>query len=47
MAKQYEGSEKKEERLGQLNPQFVAWLMGYPLAWADTRAEFALSLLKG
>ena len=24
---------------GGLNPQFVAWLMGYPLAWTDTRAE--------
>jgi hypothetical protein len=29
---------------GQLNPQFTAWLMGYPLAWTDTRAEFVLSL---
>jgi hypothetical protein len=48
-----EGKISEEERRsmrsgngGQLNPQFVAWLMGYPLAWTDTRAEFALSLTK-
>jgi hypothetical protein len=32
---------------GQLNPQFVAWLMGYPLAWTDMRAEFAITLTEG
>jgi hypothetical protein len=32
---------------GQLNPMFVAWLMGYPLAWADTRADLQISLIKG
>ena len=24
---------------GQLNPTWVEWLMGYPLAWTDLRAE--------
>jgi hypothetical protein len=49
-----EGKITEEERRsmrsgngGQLNPQFVAWLMGYPLAWTDMRVEFAISLTKG
>jgi hypothetical protein len=49
-----EGKITEEERKsmrsgngGQLNPQFVAWLMGYPLAWTDMRAEFAITPTRG
>jgi hypothetical protein len=31
---------------GTLNPQFVEWLMGYPLAWTDTRGELQLNLTR-
>jgi hypothetical protein len=39
IAKEYESSKKKEERLGQLNPMWVEWLMGYPLGWTDLKAS--------
>ena len=32
--------------IGQLNPQFVEWLMGYPINWTDIRADYQISLLK-
>jgi hypothetical protein len=32
---------------GRLNPQWVAWLMGYPLAWTDTRADLHIRLSSG
>jgi len=32
---------------GQLNPQFVEWLMNYPMNWTDTRADFQISLSTG
>ena len=32
---------------GQLNPQFVEWLMGYPLNYTDTRVDLRLSLTIG
>lgn len=38
--------QDREQMSGQLNPQFVSWLMGYPLAWTDTRADLQLSLTK-
>jgi hypothetical protein len=38
-AKHFEGSEIKEERLGQLNPTWVEWLMGFPLGWTDLNAS--------
>jgi hypothetical protein len=31
---------------GQLNPQFVEWLMGYPLNYTDTRDDLRLSLIR-
>ncbi len=31
MAKEFEGSKKREERLGQLNPDWVCWLQGWPI----------------
>lgn len=39
IAKQCEGSDIKEERLGQLNPTWVEWLMGFPLGWTDLSAS--------
>ena len=53
VAKQYERSEAKEERLGQLNPDWVEALMGYPQGWTDikkessTEADFPASWLDG
>lgn len=38
--------ETPDQTIGQLNPQFVAWLMGYPLAWTDTRADLQVSLTR-
>jgi hypothetical protein len=35
LAKQGEGSDKKEERLGQLNPSWVEWLMNWPIGWSS------------
>ena len=35
MASDFKGSQVKEERLGQLNPMWVEWLMGYPSGWTD------------
>ena len=52
VGKYYKGQKQKDltyqvaRNGGQLNPQFVAWLMGYPLAWSDMRADLQLSLIK-
>jgi len=37
---------KMEGTTGQLNPQFVEWLMGYPLNYTDTRDDLRLSLIR-
>ena len=39
VAKQYEGSDVREQRLGQLNPDWVEALMGYPQGWTDIDIE--------
>ena len=31
---------------GSLNPAWECWLMGYPLAWTDLRADYQISLIK-
>jgi hypothetical protein len=35
LAKENEDSEVPAERLGQLNPDWVEWLMGLPTGWTD------------
>jgi hypothetical protein len=39
-------SHGKNAILGTLNPQWVEWLMGYPLGWTDLKPSETLSCLK-
>jgi len=43
---QKENTEMEALVTGQLNPTWVCWLMGYPLAWTDLRADYQISLIK-
>ena len=39
VAKMYEGGQSTEERNGQLNPEWIEWLMGFPIGWTELNAS--------
>lgn len=44
IAKKHEGSTAREERLGQLNPDWVEYLMGVPIGWSDIDCDNPIEL---